>query len=202
MEWIVIKLFLTFQAADFLSGVFHWIEDSYLDSKSIEKKRWLWGGWLRNYLMQVADENEIHHKHPTDFCRYSELENLLNSIPLFVAATSLLLIWPSVYLWIFLNLSLFSNLVHRWNHSKPPFLICILQMFKVIQTPDHHKNHHYDPETWALVGKKIPLRYYCVLGNLMNPVLDYVGFWRTAERVVDKILKVKTNYTLDKFNTI
>ncbi len=56
-----------------------------------------------------------------------------------------------------------------------------LQDAHLLQSAKHHGQHH--------VGSKDT--HYCVVTNLVNPVLDKLRFWRTLEALVSTLLGVE-----------
>ena len=65
-----------------------------------------------------------------------------------------------------------GNQVHSWSHgNNKSRIIKFLQKHKIIQTPRHHMKHHVPPFD----------RDYCVMTNLVNPILEKIHFWRFLE---------------------
>jgi TMEM189-like protein len=79
-----------------------------------------------------------------------------------------------------LLVAVFANQVHKWAHvpaSCVPRSVQLLQAWGVLQTATHHAVHH--------TGRKD--RRYCVVTNVLNPVLDASRFWRLLEVVVQAV---------------
>ena len=161
--------------ADFLSGIFHWWEDRYLTGKSGVR-----------FIDKIAKDNELHHKSPTELTRHTYWYNINGSIQyssliagiLFLLSTHIVLCLGFFFLG-------FANLVHRFSHEtrhRIPSLIRILQWSGVFISPDHHVIHHVDGR--MLVSKKRAHREFCVMSNLLNPLLDKMKLWRRLERLV------------------
>jgi|SRR6266511_2460716 len=160
--------------ADFISGVLHWMEDSY--------------GSEHTPLLGriVVTPNVIHHHHPREFTRSPFWRR--NSVTLVLAflmlAFGTLFFGASWQLHFFCALAAISNELHCWAHRSPEEngrLITFLHRYHILQTPDHHAVHHTDPKN----------RAYCVLTNCINPLLDRMRFWRRAEAVIYLILRVQ-----------
>jgi len=67
-ENIILQIIIGFFLADFLSGLFHWIEDTYLD-------------YCINIpiLKDISKGNEMHHYFPRAILAYSYVEHVINS---------------------------------------------------------------------------------------------------------------------------
>lgn len=162
LEIIAVVLLL-----DFVSGVFHWLEDSY------GKPEWpLLGKW-------VTIPNIIHHHEPTYFTRHSWFKSaeilLLFGIGILAVAWFLdVLTWQVL---LFVAIGINANEIHKWNHlphRKISKVVSFLQRSKILQTPSHHARHHKDSKDTN----------YCVITNIINPLLESVDFWRKLERFI------------------
>jgi hypothetical protein len=150
--------------ADFISGLFHWLEDSY------GREDWPLVGPF------VTQANVLHHFDPRHMTRHSWLASarvplVLCSLVLVIAYGLSALSWQLVLL-AFLTIN--SNEVHKWAHRtrlENGNLVHRLQSTGLIQSRAHHARHHQ--------GNKDS--HYCVLTNLLNPVLDGLRFWRSLE---------------------
>ena len=159
---------------DFLSGVLHWVEDSYgnPDMPVIGK--------------YVTKPNIEHHFDPTKFTkspvwrrnRVTVLISLVVCMPIFCFSQGVSVFWISVFV-----LGLLSNEIHCWAHrtkGENGRIISFLQSSHVIQSPRHHAHHHSDPKKDA----------YCVITDFLNPVLDRIRFFRGLEFLVAKLFGV------------
>lgn len=146
--------------ADFLSGLFHWLEDAY------GRENWPITGPL------VTKPNILHHHDPRSFTRNSWFESswillCLGFVVLTVAWLVGALGWQ---VWLVVILGVNANQVHKWAHRTPRengLFISLLQRVRLVQTPRHHACHHTDPKN----------SHYCVRTNLLNPLLDGIRFW-------------------------
>ena len=153
--------------ADFLSGLFHWLEDAY------GRENWPITGQL------VTKPNILHHHDPRAFTRNSWFESswillCLGSVVLTAAWLVCALGWQ---VWLVVILGVNANQVHKWAHRTPRengLFISLLQRVRLVQTPRHHACHHTDPKN----------SHYCVLTNLLNPLLDGIRFWDGLEWLV------------------
>lgn len=156
--------------ADFASGAVHWVEDAYIrkDTPMLGKL--------------IANANIEHHEKPRAFVARNWLASSWDLVLL-----SLLLIgvaWASDHLtwqvWLFAALSANANQIHKWSHRAPHEngrIISFLQRIKLLQTQRHHAQHHrMDKNT-----------HYCSITNIVNPVLDELGFWKEIEGALKKM---------------
>ncbi|QDU12309.1 Kua-ubiquitin conjugating enzyme hybrid localization domain protein [Gimesia maris] len=77
-----------------------------------------------------------------------------------------------------LSIGAVANEIHCFTHlqtKKVPRTIRILQKLRILQTQKHHvAGHHGTPFD----------DHYCVITNIMNPILDNLMFWRFLEFIV------------------
>ena len=156
---------------DFLSGVIHWLEDSF------GKPEWPIIGPL------IILPNIRHHHRPTAFTRNTWFGSAW--ILLIAGILAVGVAWlVGALSWQFLlavALGVNANEIHKWNHmprSKKPWLVVFLQDWHILQTPRHHSKHHR--------GRKDS--HYCTITNLVNPVLELLGFWRRMEKFIKLLL--------------
>ena len=167
---IIAVLFLV----DFLSGVFHWLEDSYASERTPLLGRF------------IVTPNIIHHHQPRDFVRspfwHRNIVTMILSAFIFIAVA--LLFGTTWRLYLLCALGAFCNEFHCWAHRSPqengPF-ITALHRLRILQTPHHHATHHTDPKN----------RAYCVFTNYTNPLLDRIEFWRRTEAVISFIFGIR-----------
>ena len=146
--------------ADFLSGLAHWLEDSYFTPSS-------------RLLGRTIAKNVLHHLEPAAFVVNPWYVTIRSSFvcAAFVGAVLAACGWLSWWVGLALLVAVFANQVHKWAHvpaSSVPRLAQMLQAWGVLQTAAHHGVHH--------TGRKN--RRYCVVTNVLNPVLDRSRFWR------------------------
>jgi ubiquitin-conjugating enzyme E2 variant len=164
IEWILF-IILSFLAADFIAGVFHWWEDSYLDQDTPIFGRLIGG------------PNQLHHSDQYAFLKHSYWQrNSLTIIASMLACGACLCFDATQDAWLtFLFLSQ-ANQIHAWGHSKGKngWLVSMAQRIGLLQSCKHHAEHHRSP---------YHIRY-CVMSPMLNPILDAIGFWRYIEYVV------------------
>lgn len=161
---ILAKIVATVLAADFVGGLVHWLEDAYVreDTPLIGRR--------------VARPNIVHHHYPRYMTRHSWWQTswdlaILSAILVMAAWFAGRLTWE---VWLFAILSANANEFHKWAHrtrKENGWLISFLQDVRMLQTARHHARHHTDPKN----------SHYCTMTNVLNPVLDGIGFWNGTE---------------------
>ncbi|XZE36530.1 fatty acid desaturase CarF family protein [Pirellulaceae bacterium SH501] len=162
----VTELLVAWLLADFLSGVWHWIEDRYFEES-----------WpiIGKY---IAKPNTLHHAQPAAFLQNGYwTRNWTTILPAAIAFA----LYPS---WVFVFVSQ-ANEIHAWAHQKCSPFIRILQEVGVLQSPRHHGEHHRSP---------FEVRY-CVMSDWLNPFLDAIEFWRWCEYLLSPFIPVKEDRT-------
>jgi plasmanylethanolamine desaturase len=161
-----LKIMTAVLAADFLSGLAHWIEDSYfLPSTPL--------------LGRTIAKNIEHHLNPGTFLSNPWHVTIRSSFvaAALVASATYGLGYRGWWFGVALSISVFANEVHKWSHMAARDLTGIprfLRQWSLLQTARHHLQHHASAKNSR----------YCVLTNIVNPVLDGCRFWRVLEGVV------------------
>jgi hypothetical protein len=171
--WIVGYLIVCLLIADFISGLFHWLEDRY-DFSNIPYV----GGFINEY---ISKPNLEHHTYPQRFLNGDFwYRNYTTMIPAFASAIIVFYINPLFCLPFIM--AGFSNEIHAFAHRKGklPVFIEVLQDVGVFQNPRHHALHHTSPNN----------RYYCVITNFLNPILEQIKFWDRLEKLL-LVLNIK-----------
>lgn len=162
---IIFDIILVLLAVDLGSGLLHWLEDSY------GRPSWpITGKW-------ITRPNMLHHSNPRAFTTNSWLHSA--TVLVIIGVALLAVAWViGALTWqvlLFLAIGVNANEFHKWNHlpkSRRPILFRLLQDVGVLQSAQHHGEHHTS-------GKDT---HYCVITNFINPVLDGTRFWRGLER--------------------
>lgn len=159
--------------ADLLSGVVHWLGDTFFEPETP-----LVGAWL------IAPFRE-HHRDPTAITRHGVLE-VGGSSALAVAPLIALTGWlagrggsaactVAVFALALGLAAVATNPIHRWAHAaQPPRFVAWLQRRGLILSPAHHARHHAG-------GHR---RAYCVTTGWLNPLLDGTRVFAHLERCV------------------
>ena len=160
-------IFLCSWFADFITGFFHWLEDTYC----LEHVP-LIGGF-------ICEPNIQHHIDPNDIVRDGTFvsRNYFQWILCGgIFALLCLLGFGNIYTFLTLLMASFGNEVHRWNHmsSNGP-IVSFLKESGLIQIQRQHSLHHKPPFA----------QYYCTLTSQLNPMLERLNFWRRLEHVIE-----------------
>ncbi len=156
--------------ADFISGLVHWLEDAYGTETTP----------VVGTLM--IRPNIIHHHYPRYFTKLNWWQSswdllLLGALIIGVAAWAGVLTW---HVWLFVAICVNANQIHKWSHqtrAENGRLVSFLQDIHLLLTPRQHALHHTDPKN----------TYYCPVTNLLNPVLEFIGFWPKLEAVIEAL---------------
>jgi len=139
-------------AADFLTGLVHWAEDTWLaPGRSVLLDRF------------IIDDNVEHHRRPGAIRSGSYLStNGVTLVLSAIAAAGLALghvtAWQPYLIVLLLS---HSNQVHKWAHgSNVPYVVGALQRWGVLQAAAHHAGHQKAP-----YGTR-----YCALTNALQSV--------------------------------
>ena len=176
---VLIHVIACVLATDFLSGLFHWLEDAY------GREHWPITGTL------ITQPNILHHHDPAYFTRHSWLKSaqvlLVMALAILLGAWALdLLAWEVV---LVAAIGVNANEIHKWTHQsrhKNGRLVSRLQDLGLLQSADHHAQHHRN-------GKST---HYCVVTNYLNPLLDAVGLWPSLERLILLVCRVQRRVDL------
>jgi ubiquitin-conjugating enzyme E2 variant len=168
---IVLELVAVWLLVDFASGFAHWAEDSYGTETTPVIGRW------------VVVPNLLHHRDALAFVPKSWIASSWDLVTagiaiVAIAALAGVLTWHVV---LFALLGANANQVHKWNHMRSasvPLPVRVLQRLHLLQSSRHHAGHHRGTKD----------THYCVITNLLNPVLDRVGWWRMLERLLAPVL--------------
>jgi ubiquitin-conjugating enzyme E2 variant len=161
IEWLVF-IIVSWLAADFIAGLFHWWEDTYLTQSDSFIGRLIGG------------PNQLHHMDQYAFLKGSYWKrNYTTIVPSLVAMLICLAFEPLLNGWLTMLFLSQANQIHALSHSKGRngWLVVLMQRLYIFQSPKHHSVHHRNP---------FHVRY-CVMTPILNPVLDAVSFWRVLE---------------------
>jgi hypothetical protein len=183
--YCIVSILAGWLAADFLTGVFHWVEDRYVSP-----------GRSLDFMAGESSGEVLHHDKPTAMLLNSKWENIRSTVVIAwpLAASLYLFGFP---LWIVLAFFFvaFGNLIHRYAHtpaSQTPGWVVVMQCIGLFLSPDHHDSHHR--EDGKLVRKQDAMMAYCGMTDWLNPFLDSIRFWHSLELM----LAVIGIHTVDK----
>tara|TARA_B100000683_G_C12455762_1_gene541963 strand:- start:530 stop:1099 length:570 start_codon:yes stop_codon:yes gene_type:complete len=165
--YTVLNIVVLFLLADFTTGIYHFFVDTY-------------GVFNSKFLKKSVDPLLLHHIDPLFITKQSYWQinggMYVFSCVIFCASLFLGFYWE---LFLFLLFCSNGNLIHKWSHVEPeevPEIGKVLQKLTLIQTKEHHAQHH----TNSFMGN------YCVMSNYLNPILRVVRFWE----LIIKFLKL------------
>ena len=171
----LIVITLGMLAADLVSGLVHWIADTWFHETMPILGRRL----LRPF--------RVHHVNPDDFLRRGFLtvngDVALISLPFLAAVFALPLdvLWGRLLATFIVSMAavaLPTNQVHQWAHMRhPPEWVRWLQRRGVILSREDHLKHHHPPYA----------QFYCIATGWLNRPLTRIDFFRRAERAVTKL---------------
>ena len=172
---VVVQIILCIFIADFLSGIIHWMEDSYGDSD------WPVVG------LYLTRPNILHHYDPRHFVKNNtwfgraKALAIISLVIIAVAASCKLLSWQLIFtLLIGANANESHKSAHCSPHENGP-VIAFFQKLGVMQSPAHHAKHHQGTRD----------THYCVITNYLNPILESINFWRNVERVLFTLFRLE-----------
>jgi hypothetical protein len=188
---ILLASFCGILLADFISGLIHWAADTW---GTVE---WPIVGntFIRSFREHHVDPSAMT-KHDfietngdncliaTVFCLIPHIGCSHNIITLFSGAAVASNAMASdqifsMFMWTFLAIfASLTNQFHKWAHMyKPPVFVQYLQYFQIILSRRNHNVHHKSPFD----------RNYCITTGWLNPIFEYIGFWRHLEKTISSI---------------
>ncbi len=161
--WFITQILLGILIADFLSGMFHWMEDRY-------------GGPSWPIVGRLIRMTVRHHKRPRRMVRSGFWRRNLPTMTISgsFGLAFLALGWINPLTLSGVIVGAFANEFHNWSHRRQsengPF-ITALQHLGLIISPLEHARHHR--------GRKNT--HYCAITGWVNAPLERVRFWRKLE---------------------
>jgi plasmanylethanolamine desaturase len=167
-----IAAILGYLAADLLSGLVHWIFDT-------------WGDESTPVLGPafIAPFRE-HHRDPASITRHDFIETNGNTaipiVPVLTAACLIPLdtgtgVFASTFVMCTSLGVLATNQIHKWAHTEEVVrVVRLLQRSHLILPVTHHRRHHAPPYA----------SHYCITTGWMNPLLTALDVHRRVERAV------------------
>jgi plasmanylethanolamine desaturase len=173
---LVITGLVGYVATDLFSGVVHWAGDTLGD----ERLPLVGSGFIRPF--------REHHVDPRGITRHDFVEtNGNNCIVILGPLAIAFVVMPAAEgFWFFTAsfvafMSLFTvatNQFHKWAHAEqPPRIARLLQRLGLVLPPQHHDVHHTRPHD----------SQYCITVGWMNPVLNWMRFFRVAEWLIARV---------------
>lgn len=167
---VVAALLLGYLLADLLSGLVHWLFDTW------------WSETTPLVGQAFVRPFREHHTDPANITKHDWIEtngnNGLGALPILIAgcllpvATTRGLFVTTLLLSVALGL-LATNQFHKWAHQNDPGrVVALLQRWHLILPAKHHKLHHTSPHN----------THYCVTTGWLNPLLAATGAFQRLER--------------------
>jgi ubiquitin-conjugating enzyme E2 variant len=174
MAATIFWIFACILIADFITGFFHWFEDTWITLETP----------LLGKVIGVP--NVEHHQNPGLLAKMGTFISR-NTVPVILVLIGLGISWLlGFFCWqvaLVGVLAALGNEVHEWNHSVKPknWLVAFIQDSGLVQTKQQHALHHKRPYD----------RYYCTLTNFTNAVMERIYFWRGLEWFCMKVFRMK-----------
>lgn len=175
--WLVLAAVLCgYLAADFVSGVVHWMGDTW----GSERTPILGRSLIRPFREHHVDQKAITRH---DFVETNGANCLISLPPLLLALLvplgpgrlEALRLFLATFLGALVLWVLATNQLHKWSHAdRPPALIARLQRLHLVLPPAHHAIHHQAPYS----------RYYCITVGWLNWPLTKLRLFPILERLV------------------
>jgi hypothetical protein len=167
---VVVGLAIGFVAADGISGVVHWLADT-----------WGQADWPIVGPVIIRSFRE-HHADPDAIVRHGFIEtNGASSLGALLLVASAAALPPEGTVPMLARAVVFSlssalaatNQIHKWAHAATaPRAVAWLQRRGCILSPTHHAVHHTPPFD----------RHYCITTGWLNPLCERLDLFRALER--------------------
>ncbi len=180
--WAGLGMPLGILAADFCSGMFHWMADRFGTDRTPY--------WGPHFVRPFRE----HHTDPKGITHHDFIEtNGNNAILLFPVLTAFVLLLSEQHatrthvigLSFALSFSIAgfaTNQVHKWAHAdKVPGWVTLLQRSGLILSPAHHDVHHTAPYD----------THYCITTGWLNKLLHHAKFFSIMEWMAWNLLRLK-----------
>ncbi len=165
---------VSYVAADFISGVVHWIGDQFGD----EKTPFFGPHFVFPFRHHHVDPLAITRHSFTEVNGLNCLASLIVMIPVFVFfRTSEQPVWWFLGLGFltFLAAIFLTNQIHKWAHMPTaPRFVRFLQRHRLILSPEHHNRHHTAPFD----------TFYCITVGWLNPLIERFDVFARIEKLI------------------
>ncbi len=174
--------FVGYVAADFMSGLVHWIGDTWGDPSLPIVGQY----FIRPFREHHVDQTAITRHNFTETNGANCLATMVVLLPtillLFGSASPAVL---GFHVFAFaMTMGVFgTNQFHKWSHlpsDRRPKAIQLLQSLGLILGPNHHAKHHAAPHD----------TYYCITVGWLNPILSKIKFFTGVEKLITKLTGV------------
>jgi plasmanylethanolamine desaturase len=172
--WLPFVVLAAMGLADFVSGVVHWVADTW------------WSETMPILGRRFLRPFRVHHVNPDDFLRRDFIDCngdvAMLTLPLllsafFIPLSGELSRLAAVAVVAFSAAALPTNQVHQWAHMRPPpRLICGLQRCGLLLSVRQHQRHHTTPYVMN----------YCIATGWCNRPLTAINFFSALEWAVSR----------------
>lgn len=175
--WTPLAALIGLLAADFSSGVVHWMFDT-------------WGSVDTPFFGKLAIRTFRHHHLDANaitahgFVETNGHNFMLSMLPAAVgvyitsAGASMLEVFCGMCLLALAFTNAFTGQIHKWAHQpRVPRFVQLLQRLRLIITPEHHAEHHVAPFR----------RNYCITIGWCNAPLRAIRFFSAMEWLVTAV---------------
>jgi len=177
---------------DIVSGVVHWIPDSYDIHPFMLTYPYL--STVGHVLQESFDGFRLHHIQPHRIVTHT-LFNTAGSTYVFVSFIQMLVMllnlspWSSVFIGIIAFVNIFSNEFHKISHmntNQMSFIQKIINATRLFLTKERHRDHHvFESEVQG----------FTMLSGLSNPILDHpkIRLWDRLEQIMYFLFQIKSH---------
>lgn len=171
--------FFGYVAADFMSGLVHWIGDTWGDPSMPIIGQYFIRPFREHHVDQTAITRHDFTETNGANC-FATIVVLLPTIVMLSGSDSMFVLGFHVFVFA-MTMGVFgTNQFHKWSHLSDevrPRTIHWLQSVGLILPPAHHAKHHASPYD----------TYYCITVGWLNPMLAKARFFRVTEKLITKI---------------
>lgn len=190
-------LISAYLVGDIISGVVHWIPDTYSIHPFMLETQYL--STFGHILQESFDGFRMHHIQPWTICNHT-LFNTTGSTFIFVAFIQMIVLLlnlsPSwnVFIGLIAFMNIFTNEFHKISHmntNQMNFLQRMINSTQIFLTRERHKSHHvYEAEEQG----------FAMLSGLFNPVLDHpkIRLWDRLEYIMFCLFDIKSFRMINK----
>lgn len=177
--WVAVSAVGGFIAADFISGLVHWMFDTWGSPETPVVGK--------TFIVPFR----VHHSDPEDITRHGFIatngHNCLATVPVLLGTLFLDMHsgWSAGMLAFLMAASLGTfgtNQFHKWAHQEDVGpVVAFLQKYHLVLNPRHHDVHHARPYD----------QHYCITTGWLNPLLRTIRFYRAAEWAITRLTGVE-----------
>jgi plasmanylethanolamine desaturase len=174
VSWALAALVAAYLVADLVSGVVHFVADTYfeIDTPLVGRKFVL--PFRAHHACPEAMVAHDFVEANGDSCLVVLFALVPTALFVPVAAGGAATTWGS-FVVAFSMLIVLTNEAHRYAHAETaPRAVRLLQRLRLILPPEEHARHHQAPFD----------RAYCITSGVLNPLLDRLGLFRAIARVI------------------